>query len=103
GPHRRTLGRGHDGRATFPAVHGEWAHGAGRFRRQHRSGAHRHSRRQRGSVTAVSAGKIVVADDDAALLQTLTWILKNKGYEVVAVPDGENLVSRLEEERPDLL
>src|SRR6185295_16065681 len=41
--------------------------------------------------------------DDAALLQTLTWILKNKGYEVVAVPDGENLVMRLEEERPDLL
>jgi two-component system cell cycle response regulator len=53
-------------------------------------------------VTA-QAGKIVVADDDAALLQTLTWILKNKGYDVVPVPNGENLVGRLEEERPDLL
>ena len=54
-------------------------------------------------MTAMPAGKIVVADDDAALLQTLTWILKNKGYEVVPVPNGENLVGRLEEERPDLL
>ena len=54
-------------------------------------------------MTVASAGKIIVADDDAALLQTLSWILKSKGYEVVAVPNGENLVLRLEEERPDLL
>ena len=37
-------------------------------------------------------GKIVVADDDQALLHTLTYILKGKGYDVVAVPGGENLV-----------
>jgi len=49
------------------------------------------------------AAKIVVADDDQALLHTITYILKGKGYEVVAVPGGENLVTRLEEERPDLL
>src|SRR6478672_6898716 len=54
-------------------------------------------------MSALPAGKIVVADDDAALLQTLTWILKNKGYDVVPVPNGENLVGRLEEESPDLL
>ncbi len=54
-------------------------------------------------MTAQSAGKIVVADDDAALLQTITWILKDKGYDVVPVPNGENLIGRLEEERPDLL
>jgi two-component system cell cycle response regulator len=54
-------------------------------------------------MSGLAAGKIVVADDDAALLQTLTWILKNKGYEVVPVPNGENLVMRLEEEDPDLL
>ena len=52
---------------------------------------------------SLPAGKIIVADDDAALLQTLTWILKNKGYEVIPVPNGENLVTRLEEESPDLL
>jgi two-component system cell cycle response regulator len=54
-------------------------------------------------MSVLPAGKIVVADDDAALLQTLTWILKNKGYDVVPVPNGENLVGRLEEEHPDLL
>jgi two-component system, cell cycle response regulator len=54
-------------------------------------------------MSSVPGGKIVVADDDAALLQTLTWILKNKGYEVIPVPNGENLVGRLEEELPDLL
>ena len=54
-------------------------------------------------MSALPAGKIIVADDDAALLQTLTWILKNKGYDVVPVPNGENLVDRLEEEDPDLL
>ena len=54
-------------------------------------------------MSGLPGGKIVVADDDAALLQTLTWILKNKGYEVIPVPNGENLVGRLEEEAPDLL
>ena len=51
----------------------------------------------------LAAGKIIVVDDDQALLHTLTYILKGKGYDVVAVPGGENLVTRLEEERPDLL
>jgi DNA-binding response OmpR family regulator len=54
-------------------------------------------------MSSLPPGKIVVADDDAALLQTITWILKNKGYEVIPVPNGDNLVSRLEEESPDLL
>ena len=48
-------------------------------------------------------GKIVVADDDQALLRTLVWILKEKGYEVVAVPSGEGLIDRLDTEDPDLL
>ncbi|MSR07218.1 MAG: response regulator [Gemmatimonadetes bacterium] len=51
----------------------------------------------------VPASKIVVADDDTAMLHTLTYILKGKGYDVVTVPGGENLVARLEEEHPDLL
>ena len=50
-----------------------------------------------------AAGKIIIVDDDQALLHTLTYILKGKGFDVVAVPGGENLVARLEEERPDLL
>jgi two-component system, cell cycle response regulator len=47
--------------------------------------------------------KIVVADDDEGLLHTLGWILKDKGYEVISVPNGEDLLNRLEREKPDLL
>ncbi|MBI4421505.1 MAG: diguanylate cyclase [Gemmatimonadetes bacterium] len=50
-----------------------------------------------------AAAKIVVADDDQALLHTLQYILRGKGYEVVTAASGENLVGLLEAERPDLL
>src|SRR6184192_859305 len=49
------------------------------------------------------AAKILVADDDQSLVRTLTWILKENGYDVVTAPGGENLLGRLEEERPQLL
>ncbi len=47
--------------------------------------------------------KILVADDDRTLLEALSMILRDKGYEVVAVPDGQDLLRLLDEERPDLL
>src|SRR5437867_13436323 len=49
------------------------------------------------------AAKILVADDDPSLVRTLTWILKENGYEVVTAPGGEGLLGKLEEERPNLL
>src|SRR5690242_5103854 len=48
-------------------------------------------------------GKILVADDDQSLVRTLSWILKENGYEVVTAPGGEGLIGKLEEERPNLL
>jgi two-component system cell cycle response regulator len=57
-------------------------------------------------VTAPSplaGAKVLVADDDAALVGTLTWILKERGCQVVAVPDGQSLLDRLGDEAPDLL
>lgn len=48
-------------------------------------------------------GKIVVADDDRALLSTLTYILKDQGHSVVALEGGEKLLQTLEAEQPDLL
>ncbi len=54
-------------------------------------------------ATAAPGAKVVVADDDAALVSTLSWILKEHGYEVVAVPNGENLLERLRTEAPDLV
>ena len=47
--------------------------------------------------------RILVADDDQSLVKTLTWILKEHGYEVVSLPSGERLLEQLEETRPHLL
>jgi DNA-binding response OmpR family regulator len=49
------------------------------------------------------APKIIVADDDQALSRTLSWILKDNGYEVVTVPGGENLIEHLLADQYDLL
>jgi two-component system cell cycle response regulator len=47
--------------------------------------------------------RILVADDDESLVRTLTWILKEHGYEVVVCPGGEGLLAKLEETKPALL
>src|SRR6266480_3708474 len=49
------------------------------------------------------AAKILVADDDQSLVRTLTWILKEHGYNVVAVPGGDGLFAKLEEIKPAIL
>src|SRR5919197_4493384 len=54
-------------------------------------------------VPVAGGGKILVADDDQSLVRTLTWILKENGYDVVVAPGGEGLMGKLEEERPKLL
>ncbi len=55
-------------------------------------------------IVAVGGGaKVLVADDDAALVSTLSWILREHGYQVIAVPNGEGLLERLQQERPDLV
>jgi two-component system cell cycle response regulator len=54
-------------------------------------------------MTTADRAKILVADDDEGLLNTLTWILKDRGYEVVPVSDSGSLIDRMLDERPDLL
>src|SRR5918998_6490530 len=49
------------------------------------------------------APKILVADDDQALSRTLSWILKENGYEVLTVPGGEHLFEHLSADQFDLL
>ena len=49
------------------------------------------------------ATRVLVADDDASLVQTLTWILKENGYEVAVCPGGDGLFAKLEEVKPALL
>jgi len=51
----------------------------------------------------LAGAKVLVVDDDAALVGTLTWILKEQGCQVVAVPDGQSLLERLGDECPDLV
>src|SRR6266404_2729260 len=95
---RGAVGRSHDGGpprrcgATFPN------HGA------------RGQRWQRGSLAsrgnglmAAPATRVLVADDDVSLVQTLTWILKENGYEVAVCPGGEGLFAKLEEIKPAIL
>lgn len=47
--------------------------------------------------------RIIVADDDPALLATLTWVLKEQGYVVDAVAGAHELFRRMELSAPDLV
>jgi two-component system cell cycle response regulator len=49
------------------------------------------------------APKILVADDDQTLSRTLSWILRENGYDVVAIPGGEHLFDHLAADTFDLL
>ena len=49
------------------------------------------------------APKILVADDDQALTRTLSWILKENGYEVATTNNGDQLLERLADDPVDLL
>src|SRR5215475_7207172 len=95
---RRAVGSGHDRGA---------AHRSGATREDH---GPRGQRWQRGSLAARgnrlmpgTATRVLVADDDASLVQTLTWILKENGYDVAVCPGGDGLFAKLEEIKPALL
>jgi DNA-binding response OmpR family regulator len=47
--------------------------------------------------------RILIADDDADLVEGLRWYLEAEGYEVVAARDGESAVEIFREEKPDLV
>lgn len=47
--------------------------------------------------------KILVVDDDPDMRETLQMILESGGYTVVMAEDGEQCLSKLKEEQPDLL
>lgn len=54
-------------------------------------------------MAAEMAPRVLIADDDEGLLHTLQWILKDKGYDVVSLAGGEDLLERLAIEQPDLM
>src|SRR5262245_52356763 len=49
------------------------------------------------------APRVLVADDDESLVRTLTWILKEHGYDVAVCPGGESLFAKIDEIKPQLL
>src|SRR5579862_4138449 len=57
-----------------------------------------------GDRPVIANTRILVADDDTAVLQTVAWVLKEQGYDVSAAHGGQALFERLEHESPpDLL
>src|SRR2546430_6997782 len=55
------------------------------------------------SPAPIPAPRVLVADDDESLVRTLTWILKEHGYEVAVCPGGEGLFAKIDETKPALL
>src|SRR6266446_3355420 len=94
----RAVGRGHDRRIARRSGPTRPDHGARGQRRQRGSLASRGNGLMAGPAT-----RVLVADDDVSLVQTLTWILKENGYEVAVCPGGEGLFAKLEEIKPAIL
>ncbi len=51
----------------------------------------------------MAASRILVADDDLAVLESVTWLLEESGYEVVPADGGAACLSQLEAKPPDLI
>ena len=51
----------------------------------------------------VSAAKLLLVEDDPALLELLEYRFRNEGYEVRATPDGDEALMLASEETPDLV
>jgi DNA-binding response OmpR family regulator len=49
------------------------------------------------------ATKVLVVDDDAELLDLMTYALRREGYSVLAAADGQQALQRWERDRPDLV
>lgn len=46
---------------------------------------------------------VLIADDDADLIEALRWYLEAEGFEVIVAPDGETALERFRAEQPDLV
>jgi CheY-like chemotaxis protein len=51
----------------------------------------------------VMAKKILIVDDNEFMMEVMTFILMNKGYEVMALDNGENVLNSVSTNRPDLV
>ncbi|HJU73061.1 MAG TPA: diguanylate cyclase [Gemmatimonadaceae bacterium] len=51
----------------------------------------------------MSKARILIADDDASIVQTMTWVLKEHGYDVAAAQRGGEVLPMMEQRVPDLV
>jgi two-component system, cell cycle response regulator len=51
----------------------------------------------------MAGARILIADDDAAILDSVGWLLRESGYDVSTAPGGVGLFEELEARQPDVL
>ncbi len=49
------------------------------------------------------SARILVADDDPSIVQTMSWVLKEHGYDVVTAFQGTRVLELMDERTPDLV
>lgn len=49
------------------------------------------------------AKKILIVDDDELIIEVMSYILKNCGYDVYSLNGGENVIEEVKGKHPDLL
>src|SRR5687768_13147216 len=49
------------------------------------------------------SARILIADDDASILQTMAWVFKEHGFDVATAREGSRIFELLEERIPDLV
>ena len=54
-------------------------------------------------VNAVSNGKVLVVDDDAALAEMLTIVLRNERFDSLVCPTGDQAIGAFREYQPDVV
>lgn len=50
-----------------------------------------------------AAGRVLIVDDDAEIITSLTYALESKGYHVMIARDGNQGLAMAERENPDLV
>lgn len=51
----------------------------------------------------MATSRILVADDDESVLESVTWLLQENGYDVVPANGGASCIEQLEKRAPDLI
>lgn len=51
----------------------------------------------------MASTRILIADDDMSVVQTMTWVLKEHGYDVVSAHRGARVLELMDERTPDLV